>query len=373
MEFAHIKMLTGRKAEILIYEEIGNEMTTGKNVANEIDFLIKYGDVSEILVKINSKGGDIIEGFGIFSALQVAVEKGIKVTTQNDGLAASMALPIMLAAPVRKMKDFGLIMLHNPWGNKEEGVMSKFKEAILKMFTGTTNLSKKKLDKMMSEETWLNAQEALKLGFITEIIETGLNVNNKLESRNTSQLIEVYNKINNPENTIKSEDNMEEIAVRLGLPKTATKAEIEEAIIKMQATTTPTTPQIETERNIEVLMSLGRANGHIDDKNIDTFRKLAKSDYENVFNLVGVPKPVPNKESGEDSKTTPHQETITVKNLIDTLKINGNVNTPTAETDAQLFNRLTRNNPEELKEIQANDPKKFERIQKAYVDWLNSK
>ena len=114
MNLKHVKMREGGQAEVLIYDEIGDEGVRALYIASEINWLIKYEDISELLIRVNSGGGSMIEGFGIVSALQSAVEKGVKLITQNDGLAASMAGPILAMGQKVKAKDFSLIMLHNP-------------------------------------------------------------------------------------------------------------------------------------------------------------------------------------------------------------------------------------------------------------------
>ncbi len=91
------------------------------NNSNEIvDFIYGLGfldEVDTIKVLINSPGGSVMGGLSIFTAL-VASEK--KVITQIDGIAASIAAVIFMAGQERYMMEYGLFMIHNPFGGSDQ-------------------------------------------------------------------------------------------------------------------------------------------------------------------------------------------------------------------------------------------------------------
>ena len=70
-------------------------------------------------------------------------------------------------------------MIHNPStmaaGEKKDmeqaiAVLEEVKESILNAYAAKTGLSRNRLAKMMDAETWLNANEAMRLGFVDGIL-----------------------------------------------------------------------------------------------------------------------------------------------------------------------------------------------------------
>lgn len=155
----------------------------------------------------------------------------------------------------------------------------------------------------------------------------------------------------------KQEENMKKIALTLGLKESANEAEIVEAINVVKAN--KSTP------NVEVLLALGRANGHVNDENVEKYRKLAKSDYETTFELIGEPKEVTAPASAEN--TAPSVEPVTLSAVMKEVQKANGTDVTKVETKAEEFFRLSKHNPEELEKIQKNDPKRFDELQKAYV------
>ena len=131
-----------------------------------------------INVWINSYGGDVFAAAQIYNMLK---DYPYKVTTQIDGVAASAASVICMAGDVVKISPVGAIMIHDPstfaWGNSEEmkaaiKVLDEIKETIINAYELKTKLSREKISKMMTAETWLSAKKALELGFVDEILYT---------------------------------------------------------------------------------------------------------------------------------------------------------------------------------------------------------
>ena len=167
----YITNVSKDKAEINLFDEIGNGGISGQAFADEIQMLNDFG-VKEIHVNINSPGGSIIEGFSIFSAI---LNSEAKVHTHIVGIAASMAGVIAMAGHTITMVDFGKLMIHNPSGssdpdNKEQNALDSLKDSLLVIFKNRTNKSKTELSDIMDNETWLNAKDALSGGFIDEIV-----------------------------------------------------------------------------------------------------------------------------------------------------------------------------------------------------------
>lgn len=130
----------------------------------------------EIVVHINSNGGEVKEGLAIYNTLKTR-----NVTTICEGFAASAASVIFCAGQKRIMQRASLLFIHQASmiasGNSED-----FKKASedLEIITSTAmsayiecglNIGEETLKEMMKRETWITPEDALSLGFATEIAD----------------------------------------------------------------------------------------------------------------------------------------------------------------------------------------------------------
>ncbi|MBD5113566.1 MAG: Clp protease ClpP [Ruminococcaceae bacterium] len=177
----------------------------------------------DITVWINSPGGDCIAAAQIYNML--FDYKG-KVTVKIDGIAASAASVIAMAGDVVMMSPVSMLMIHNPatiaMGDHNEmqkaiEQLSEVKESIINAYEIKTGLPRKQLAKLMDEETWMNANKALELGFIDEIIGGKMPENSVIISEKTA-VNSLVNKLES--NFAKSEGrSVNEIRERLDLMK----------------------------------------------------------------------------------------------------------------------------------------------------------
>ena len=160
---------------IYIYEEIGYWGVTSKSFAKE---LVALGDINTITLHLNTPGGSVGDGTAIYNALK---NHKASVTVEIDGYALSMGSIIALAGDTIKMADNALFMIHNPssiaFGDADEmhraaGIMDKHKQAMLNTYQSKTGMERQALSKMMDDETWFSADEALESGFIDEVTGT---------------------------------------------------------------------------------------------------------------------------------------------------------------------------------------------------------
>lgn len=140
------------------------------------DDLEKHGAGGPVTVRMNSGGGDVFAASVIRSIL---VEYPGRVTVRVDGLAASAATVVATAGDVLKMQDTAYWMIHDPialvWGNVELlkqmiDTLKSIKAGILDAYETRTKMEREKLSRMMTDETWFSAGEALAAGFIDEVI-----------------------------------------------------------------------------------------------------------------------------------------------------------------------------------------------------------
>lgn len=139
---------------------------------------LESGD-GNITLWINSPGGDVFAAAQIYNML---MDYPHDVTVKIDALAASAASVIAMAGTKVLMSPVAMIMVHNPAtiaiGDSEEmqkaiDMLAEVKESIMNAYEIKSGLSRHKISQLMDAETWMNAKEAVKLGFADEILFAG--------------------------------------------------------------------------------------------------------------------------------------------------------------------------------------------------------
>lgn len=135
------------------------------------------GTVDTLNIHINSCGGDVFEGIAIYNLIkQYSALKNVYI----DGIAGSIASVIAMAGDNIYMSETSIMMIHNCWtykcGNAEElrktaDDMDKIMEALKNAYLSKVNIKEEKLQKLLDEETYLTAEECIKMGFCTKVIE----------------------------------------------------------------------------------------------------------------------------------------------------------------------------------------------------------
>lgn len=163
--------------DILLYGIIGDEWD-GLD-AKTIFGLVNSSD-DDLVARINSPGGYVMEGLAIFNAFAAAKAAGRKVTIHIDGLAASMASVIAMAGDEIIMADNAMMMIHNPWdvaiGDARElraaaDKLDVIRDQLVRIYSGQTGLTADELVPMLDAETWLTSEQALEQKFVTSVTE----------------------------------------------------------------------------------------------------------------------------------------------------------------------------------------------------------
>jgi len=156
-------------SKIYIYDQIGGSGIQAIDIISELD------GQEEVDVHINSGGGSVSQGIAIYNSLK---QHPGTINVYIDGLAASIASVIALAGDTVTMAEGSLLMVHLPWtqiaGNaedlrKEAEVLDQHKETLIDIYASNSPLGREEIEAMLSEETWLTAEEAHELGLITTI------------------------------------------------------------------------------------------------------------------------------------------------------------------------------------------------------------
>lgn len=166
--------------EIYIYGEIGGWGITANQFIQDLKAL--DDGVSPVVAAFNTNGGDLFDGLAIHNALK---RLGERCTARIDALAASAGSVAACGAHRVVMASNSMLMIHNPWtwtsGDAEDlrrvaDVLDQTLEAIIAAYKSKTpDIDDAELRRMVNDETWLTAQEALALGLVDEI-GTGVEV-----------------------------------------------------------------------------------------------------------------------------------------------------------------------------------------------------
>lgn len=161
--------------EIVIYGDITSYKLIDSDVsAYSIEKLISESNAKNIIVKINSYGGEVAEAIAICNSLKA--KEGVKVKTIDMGFACSAASLIFCAGDERIMENASLLMIHNPWiaAAGDAGQLRKaaddldvITEAVCDIYRNVMTISDDELKAMMDAESWITAADAVEYGFAT--------------------------------------------------------------------------------------------------------------------------------------------------------------------------------------------------------------
>ena len=166
--------------ELILYGDIASETWWGDEVTprqftEELDAL---GAVPEIVVRINSGGGDVFAANAIYTRLK---DNAAKITVKIDGWAASAATIVAMAGDVIEIPGNGVFMVHDP----SMGLLGYFTEADLVKLTDEIKVIKQsivngyalktgkpadEIASIMAAETWYDGKQAVEAGFCDKLM-----------------------------------------------------------------------------------------------------------------------------------------------------------------------------------------------------------
>lgn len=152
---------------------------TPKKFKSDLYALNNGGDIT---LRIDSPGGDVIAASVIRSIMS---DYPGQITVRIDGLAASAAVIVAMAGSKVLIMDTAYMMIHDPaviamfavldieTTGRLHDQLKSIKTGIVDTYATKTGLSQEKISRLMSEETWMSAREAVVYGFATEVIDGG--------------------------------------------------------------------------------------------------------------------------------------------------------------------------------------------------------
>lgn len=168
--------MRGETAEILLYENIGGMFgVTADMFIREVKSLT---NATTINLRLNSDGGNVFDGLSIYNYLKSQPKR---VVVDIDGVAASIASIVALAGDEINIAENAWMMIHDPWlvtrGTSEDlrktaETMDGIRDTLLDTYMKRSKVDREEVSSMMAEETWLNADRALELGFVDYVTES---------------------------------------------------------------------------------------------------------------------------------------------------------------------------------------------------------
>lgn len=155
-----------------IFEEVANIITA------QLLFLESTDPSRDIQIYINSPGGSVYAGFGIYDTMQYIQAD---VATICTGMAASMAA-ILLASGTKGKRTglpHGRVMIHQPLGGAQGQAsdveikareIKKIKKELYTILSEHTGQSIEKLEKDGDRDFWMMSAEAKEYGMIDEVL-----------------------------------------------------------------------------------------------------------------------------------------------------------------------------------------------------------
>lgn len=190
----------GQPAYMRFYGRI--DEYSARNFNDEFLWLQDYVKPSKIVISINSEGGSVLHGMGTYSIIQ---NSPIETETIIEGIAASMGSVLWAAGTRSYMRDYSILMIHNPFYNHKKDNSSEitennsednrqmveaFRKQIETIYTKRFGLTKDKVRQIMDGEegcdgTYFDAKQAVKAGILSadNIIKTSKQVCSKVKNQ----------------------------------------------------------------------------------------------------------------------------------------------------------------------------------------------
>ena len=164
-----------------------NDAIFGDSVAFCMARMQDFVDIDATLpieIVLNSPGGSVVDGFELYDFLLALRAKGTRIDTTIMGMGASMAGIIAQAGETRRIGPNSYFMVHEV-ASMSLGKLSSMKDAVklserlydrlLGVLEHRSTMSADEIrQKAERRDWWLDAAEALDLGFVDEVLPTPL-------------------------------------------------------------------------------------------------------------------------------------------------------------------------------------------------------
>jgi ATP-dependent Clp endopeptidase proteolytic subunit ClpP len=185
------------ETELLIQGPIGKSWWDDSGVAEKefVDALARIPQGQKITVGINSEGGSVQDGLGIYNSIKRRAED---VTCRIDGYALSIASIIALGGGKTVSPVGSIWMIHEPSsvtaGNADDHMkaaemLDRHGDMLAAIYASETGKSKEEVRMDMRMETWMTGEQAMAYGLCDEVTD-GKPVLNAVDVSNYKNLPE---------------------------------------------------------------------------------------------------------------------------------------------------------------------------------------
>lgn len=349
-------------AEMFIYDEISSDKVNGSVFAHEMRHLITYEGINHIKVKINSVGGDVMHAKTIISEMLDAMDNGVLIQTQGNGLMASSAGVIWLTpkAENRFVKDYARLMVHGvsvegetEISNNAKTALENFKGTLVQILSNRTGKKETFFEELFTngKDNWFNAKEMIKNGLLLKENVESTDIKIDIEKEKAAGVAVVYNKLKTTiENSINlNEIKMEKIIAVLKLQKGVSEEVIEGAVIGVQNSLVEATNSLAVKDSLILELENKIATQEATIKGIND---AAAVDY--VKNLV---------KEGKIEATKEAEVLLQAKNSLEALK---SIMSAVPVKAVNILNRMGQEAPEATEETRS-----FRELEKSAPQVLN--
>lgn len=319
----------------------------------------------DLSVKINTPGGNIMDGWSMIDAIQTC-----EAETQAVGLAASMGAMCLLFGSSRSARDYATCMIHAPKGGNKafiEKITSQFKDVLSK----TTRFTQDEINDMMTsgKDYFFDASQMLEKGIIDKIEYSTLKIDRPIKST-AKAMYEAYasslkSEIEENKPTFKIMDFIKALfggkdeneSAKNAMDMKAShdalkiKADVDRAEIEKLKAELITAKSIGQKSEAEKLIDGAIAAGKIDDKSKESWVTMATSNFEGAKAMI------------EGIKSTP-KSILSVAAAIDKSKESGKTGLESKNTYAYM----SKYNPKALAKLQATEPEVFAKMAEDYAN-----
>lgn len=170
-------IMTEEGAEMMRW--LGSDGVCFKDIDEFLASIAEDDDTIEL--RLHCEGGSVTEGWAIVDKLRAS---GKKITATVEGVCASMATVVLLAASERKAYPHASLLIHEPYIpeytladayraedlQKLADSLNAETQKILDFYVERTGADRAELEALMSEDKFVDMERAKELGFISEIL-----------------------------------------------------------------------------------------------------------------------------------------------------------------------------------------------------------
>ncbi|MBC8156139.1 MAG: ATP-dependent Clp protease proteolytic subunit [Bacteroidetes bacterium] len=178
MNFREVDVFSRLMADRIIFMGTGVDDNIANIVVAQLLFLESADAKKDILMYINSPGGSVYAGLGIYDTMQYVRPD---VATVCTSLAASMGAVLLAggAAGKRSALPHARIMIHQPSGGAQGQSVDieitareivKLREELYEIMAHHTGKTSEQIDKDSDRDNWFRAEEAKEYGLIDEVL-----------------------------------------------------------------------------------------------------------------------------------------------------------------------------------------------------------